>query len=300
MKNLLVVVWLVVTPVAVQAQQIGVNSLYHNNISYYNPAFTASEYQLRGGLQYRNQWSNLEGNPVSYFAQYEHRLDSIHSGIGVTYMRDEVLFATFQSAVVNYSYELYLSQKNRLFFGLSVGAINTSFDPYWVLYDPNDPQVPGKAAQTKLVVNTGALLKLNRFKLGMSALRLNRPNYDELNFRSQLHVVLTADYKWLLTRKFNLEPSVFFISDTHYMSLTTLLRANYTNKFWGMVGYRFDDGIVFGAGVVIHKRFSLGYNLDLITSKLSNITRYSHGIYFNYQIKRPSGYPFKGSVTPYF
>ena len=144
------------------------------------------------------------------------------------------------------------------------------------------------------------MLKLNHFSIGLSGLQLNRPNYDQLNYRSEIHSVLTLDYKWLITRKFNLEPALFWITDTKYMSLTTLLKANYNNMFWGMGGYRFSDGVVLAAGVLIGKRISLGYNLDVINSKLSNGVNYSHGLYLNYQIQRPIVHSFSTTGTPGF
>jgi len=300
MKIVLVVVYSFYFFTIANAQQIGINSMYHNSISYYNPAYTASEYQLRGGVEYRSQWSEFDGAPVSYFGQYEMNFDSLNSGIGITFTRNEVGFSTFQTALLNYRYEVKLSRVNRLSFGLSGGLSNGAIDPVWIVTDPNDPSLPGKESQTKFILNVGAQLKLNRFSAGLSALKMNRPNYEQLNYRAEIHSVLTLDYKWLITRKFSLEPALFWITDTKYMSLTTLLRANYGNKIWGMAGYRFDDGIVLGAGVIIHKRISLGYNLDVITSKLSKIANYSHGVYLNYQIQRPPVYPFRITGTPDF
>ena len=77
MKIFLTSTCLILLSAAIKAQQIVVNSLYQNNISYYNPAYTASQYKLRGGLQYRRQWDNWPGAPVNYMGQYEHNLDSI-------------------------------------------------------------------------------------------------------------------------------------------------------------------------------------------------------------------------------
>lgn len=284
-----------------QAQQIGANSLYRNSLGYYNPAYTAAEYKVRGGFQLQRQWDGWEGSPVNYFGQYEHHLDSINSGIGFTVMREEVGFSIFQSAFVNYSYELKLTRKNKLSFGLSAGAVNTLFDPFWAIFDPNDPEVPGKAAQTKFTLNTGILLTINRFRFGLSALQLNQPNFALLNYKSKLHTVITFDYKWLLTRKINLEPSIFFITDGVFMSATGQLRANYDNKFWLMGGYRSEEAILIGAGAIIHKRYSVGYFLDIRQSKLSNSgTYYSHGVYLNYQIQRPKPLPYRITGTPDF
>lgn len=300
MKNLLLVVCLVVLPFIVEAQQILANSLYHNIMPYYNPAFTASEYQLRGGLHYRNQWSGLAGAPVSYFGQYEHNFDSLNSGIGVTLMREDIGFITIQTAQINYRYELELSHVNRLSLGVSAGMGNLSVAPLWVNDYPNDPSLPGKESETKFTVNAGAMLKLNRFRLGLSALQFNQPNYDKLNYKSKAHAVLTADYKWLITRKFNLEPALFIMSDAVKASLTTLLRANYNNKFWAMAGYRSENLIIFGIGAIFFKKYSIGYNLDITRSKLTNINaQYTHGVYFNYQIQRRKN-SFKIIGTPDF
>ncbi len=103
-------------------QQTPANSLYHNMISYYNPAFTAMQYTIRGGILYRNQWVGIDGTPTTYFGQYEQDLKTINSGIGVTLIRDEIGFSTVQSALINYRYELKLSRLNRLSFGISGGA----------------------------------------------------------------------------------------------------------------------------------------------------------------------------------
>lgn len=281
------------------AQQVEINSLYHNSISFYNPAYTASQYQLRIGAQYREQWSKFDGTPVSYFGQYEQNFDSLNSGIGISYTRNEVGYLTFQTALMNYRYEVRLSHINRLSLGVSGGFSNLDLNAIWVTPDPL-PDLPSSSNETNFIINSGVMLKLNRFSVGLSALQMNRPNYDQLNYRSEVHSVFTVDYKWLITRKFNLEPALFWITDTKYMSLTTLLKANYNNKFWGMAGYRFDDGAVLAAGVIIGKRVSFGYNLDVISSKLSNGVNYSHGLYLNFQIQRPPVNPYRTVGTPGF
>ena len=301
MKIFLTSICLILLSAAIKAQQIVVNSLYQNNISYYNPAYTASQYKLRGGLQYRRQWDNWPGAPVNYMGQYEHNLDSINSGIGITVMREENGFSTFQTALIHYRYELKLSHLNRLSVGLTGGAMNHTFEPFWIVTDPNDPSLPAEGNQTKFVMNAGAMLKLNRFRLGLSVLQLNRSRFDQLNYKSQLHTVFTADYTWMITRKFNVEPSVFFITDAHFMTLTGLLRANYNNKFWALTGYRSGEAIIFGLGAIIKEKFSVGYNLDIWRSRLLNsATTYSHGIYLNYQIQRRALNPYKISGTPDF
>jgi type IX secretion system PorP/SprF family membrane protein len=283
-------------------QQVEINSLYHNSISYYNPAYTASQHQLRGGAQYRDQWSEIKGAPVNYFGIFEQNFDSLNSGSGITYTRNEVGFLTFQTALINYRYEVRLSHVNRLLIGVSGGFSNLALDAIWFTPDslPNHSPLPNSSRETNFIINSGVILKLNRFSIGLSGLQLNRPNYDQLNYRSEIHSVLTLDYKWLITRKFNLKPALFWITDTKYMSLTTLLKANYNNMFWGMGGYRFSDAVVLAAGVLIRKRISLGYNLDVINSKLSNGVNYSHGLYLNYQIQRPIVNSFSTTGTPGF
>jgi type IX secretion system PorP/SprF family membrane protein len=283
-------------------QQVDNNSLYQNSISYYNPAYTASQYQIRTGAQYSEQWSKLDGTPVSYFGQYEQNFDSLNSGIGISYTRNEVGFLTFQTALMNYRYEVRLSHVNHLSIGVSGGFSKLDINAIWVTPDslPDNLPLPSSSNETNIIINSGVMLKLNRFSVGLSALQMNRPYYDQLNYRSEIHSVFTVDYKWALTRKFSLEPALFWITDTKYMSLTGLLKASYNNKFWGMTGYRFDDGVVLAAGVIIGKRVSFGYNLDVISSKLSNGVNFSHGLYLNYQIKRPPINPYRTIGTPGF
>jgi type IX secretion system PorP/SprF family membrane protein len=158
-KLILICVFL---PALAKTQQIVVNSLYHDVISYYNPAFTGTQHQLRGGIHYRNQWTKLNGAPVNYFGQYEQNFDSLNAGIGIVLMREEIGFSTFQMALVSYRYELKLSNLNRLSFGISGGFNNHIREPFWIVMNPDDPYLNfDKVSQTKFILNAGALLTLN-------------------------------------------------------------------------------------------------------------------------------------------
>ena len=301
MKTLLITLSLLSILNSVLGQQIPANSLYHNIISFYNPAFTATEYKIRGGLQYRNQWVGIDGAPVTYFGQYEQDWKTINSGFGVAFIHEEIGFSTLQSILLNYRYELKLSKLNSLSLGISAGTNKVAMDPIWLVFDPTDPELPGKESQTKLNLNAGTLLTLNHFKLGISALQVNRPHFNQLNFRSNIHYSLTLDYKWLITRKFNLEPSLFFLTDWIYISTTEQIRANYDEKYWAMIGYRSRDSILMGIGTVIKKMFGVGYNLDIFKSKLNNSSSvFSHGVYLNFQLIREKNTPMQIIGTPEF
>jgi hypothetical protein len=131
-------------------------------------------------------------------------------------------------------------------------------------------------------------------------MQLNRANYDKISYLSEIHPVLTIDYKWRMNRKFNLEPSIFVITNIKKTSLTTTLKANYNNKYWLIGGYRSEDAIIFGAGVILYKKFSLGYGLDIRMNKLSSNAHYSHGAYLNFQIQRRSTFETRTIGTPAF
>lgn len=85
------------------------------------------------------------------------------------------------------------------------------------------------------------------------------------------------------------------------MSTTGQVRANYTEKYWAMIGYQSQQSLLHGIGTVIKNKFSIGYNLDISRSKLNNSgTLFSHGVYFNFQLKRETLEPLRIIGTPDF
>jgi len=118
-KTIVFLLFLFAATANLQAQDPHFSQFYASPL-YTNPSLSGSEYLPRIVLNYRNQWTAIDANFITYSASVDVPLNSINSGAGLLVTRDEAPSAGMQSieAAFQYSYELYLNDVWSLRMGM--------------------------------------------------------------------------------------------------------------------------------------------------------------------------------------
>lgn len=267
------------------------NMFNHLNV---NPGYAGNSGKMNVVLMNRNQWTGLEGAPVTTVAGADAALNLFGKkvGVGLEVMNDEIGF--FNNLMIRLSFaRRYLLGDGELGVGISTGILSQSFDGSGVVipesdyHDPNDPQVPTeKISGFTPDFGLGAFYQGANWYAGAGIQHLFAP---EPNFQDDFYVYvhrslfLTGGYLINLEeRSFDLEPSIFFRQGGGSWQADLNVNLHFRDKYWAGLTYRYQDAVVLLAGLNLKNGIRAGYSYDITTSKLSNSSSGSHEIMIGY------------------
>ncbi|MBX2891565.1 MAG: type IX secretion system membrane protein PorP/SprF [Saprospiraceae bacterium] len=296
--------------VSLSAQQFPQYSLYMLNPYTYNPAYAGLENTLVANGAYRQQWSSLEGAPVTAHFNAHLPLFVISSGVGLKVENDLIGAHRTTSALLSYNYQMELSRTALLSVGLSAGYMQYALDGTKLrapdgVYEPfgfnhNDPNLPeGKVNAGTPLLEAGVFLQIKRLQMGASmqpafAPVLSVADNNNLKIEPKQHYFFTAAYTLEAGRYLAVRPSAVVKTDLAetQMEISTVLQWN-ENIFAGAsfrgFGNNDRDAAVVIAGLKINEKTTLGYSFDIPLSPLSAANRGSHELLLRYSLDKPIG-----------
>src|SRR5690606_2407383 len=109
------------------AQNLPVYNSYYINPYLYNPAEAATDYAYVF-VNHRQQWMNIEGAPVLTTVNFNTRFDNSRGAIGVKMSNFQRGLLNTSDFALTYAYGIGLSEKSKLYFALSGGAITNNIN----------------------------------------------------------------------------------------------------------------------------------------------------------------------------
>jgi len=172
-----------------------------------NPSFAAVDGSTKVNIAHRSQWSGLNYNLSSQFANFNTYVDDINSGFGISMLN---LLEThtryrFSQATLNYAYRVELAEDWVFIPSLSFGFGNKDFSFDSLLLE-DQIDIPNRTIHIgsvdPILLNTttnffdfsvGGLVMNDRFWLGIGARHLNSPNIAfEFNKNQALAIFFSA------------------------------------------------------------------------------------------------------------
>jgi len=273
----------------IQAQQDPQYTQYMYNMNVINPAYAGSKESFSLTALYRNQWTGLEGNPVTYTFS-AHSPIGKKVGLGLSAIKDELGPVSETNLFADFSYTLQLSPKTKLALGLKAGV--TFHDVGLAsleLQDPNDPFFSQDINNSYPNIGAGAFLYGEKFYVGLSVPNmLKSVHLDEngLKYGSETnHYFATTGYVFQLSENVKLKPSTMVKSafDTPVF-FDVNLNALFYEKFELGASYRFDDSFSGLVGFQITPNIRVGYAYDHITSDIKTVGPASHEVILSFDI----------------
>lgn len=276
-------------------------SQYMFHVSSFNPAAVGDGDMIQITGQHRLQWVGMPnaGQTTVFSINSPLKFGKTLQGIGFKFLNDKFGLFTDQSAHLQYAFKKkigvgVLSVGTDVGFislgfrGDSVSAHNISLGDYHNL--TNDPSIPQRdVSGMSFDMNVGVFYSTPKYYAGASLLHLNSPKVSwtdntEMKLKSTLY--LTGGYNLVLPdSKYVFKPSSLVKTDFGSLQCDLTARVEYDNKYWGGLSCRFQDAVVFLAGLNVAGGLSIGYSYDLPTSQIITVSSGSHEILLTYSFE---------------
>lgn len=260
------------------AQELSATPHLTNNLSFFNPAFTAKDHWISTSLQHNTY---IHGSPNPFQNQnlicYEQYFDAISSGISIQASMQNMSFYRRSSLLLGYSYVLRLKkEKTALRFGVSGGLRNLQSDLFPVGPDAyiNKPN--------RFTINGGVVYTNGNFNIGYSFMQINgKHRWTEMSYPFTSGHTLYADYTFLIKRHKNTTLKSALI--THYdgmgIDLYFVNRLNFNNRMYILAGYSNGQhnnySYSVGIGFNFLEHFSMGYAFENRRMSMLNNSQFS-------------------------
>lgn len=274
----------------VLAQQDPMYTQYMFNGLVINPAYAGSRDAFSASLLYRQQWTGMEGAPVTQTLALHSPLKNDRIGLGLSVINDKIsIYRTLNvNGIASYSIRL---NNGKLAFGLQYGLTNYRADFTNVKFIQDDEEFKNIGNVSKLFPNvgTGLYYHSEKFFLGFSVPRII--NFKIKNNSTVIsdpklerHYFLTGGFIFEVSPNIKIRPSTLVKAVTGVrpqFDLNTLVF--YKDIIAGGISYRTQGTI---AGLVqfqVWKKFKIGYAYDYGLGGLQRLGSGSHEIMLNFE-----------------
>jgi type IX secretion system PorP/SprF family membrane protein len=262
----------------------------------YNPASIANNTdQISAFLLQRLQWFGFTNAPQTTYLTVNAPV--VISGrkhdVGIVFYNDKAGIYENKSVNLQYAYRYKLSTGN-LNFGGNLGFISQTIhgdSVHQITSDYHD--ISGDAVIPTTSVNAmsfdmslGAYYSTKVWYAGLSVLHLFEPKFDMTDYlKSYMSraMYLSGGYTFPLQNdRYKVKPTMLFKTDFISYQVDLDARLEKDNKYWGGLGWRLQDAIIFFIGMNFSNGLSWGYSFDLPTSKFISNSFGSHELFLRY------------------
>lgn len=277
----------------VQAQQDPMYTQYMNNILSINPAYASVGTTLEVTAISRNQWVGVDGAPVTNSLSVMVPLKNLDTGIGGTFLSDEIGPIKQTAAYFDYAFKVRMAYRSYLSFGLTAGV--NFFNTDYAILDVNDEGDPilQEDVTRKFLPNfgMGAFFYNERFFGGVSVPKLIRNQIHEQGYSSQfaskeeMHIFAVAGYVFDLNDDVKFKPYLLGkMVPNSPISVDLSAHFMFYDRLWVGANWRIGDAIGAMTQVFVTKQFRVGYAYDVTASDLSSFNKGTHEILLNYVV----------------
>lgn len=279
-----------------RAQYDAALSHYFLATSYYNPAAAGSTEDLKMLALFNQQWLGFPRAARSFFvtADMPFKIGKTQHGVGLTVFTEGI--GLFQNTHIGAQY----AYKQKLWGGVlsggfQIGLVNQSFngDSIYIPTSEYHQQVDEAFPTTKvqsmaLDVNVGLYYVHKHFYAGVGFTHVNSPTLElEENIYTYIGGLLNfmGGYNIRLRNPlYELQPSVFLLTDLTNFHTDVTLRMEYNKMFSGGLSWRVNEsvGLLLGAKL---GRFQVGYAYSYPTTAIRKATSGSHEVVVQYRLK---------------
>lgn len=287
--SIITIIFLAVT-FSVSAQQDTHYTLYRYNMNLVNPAYAGVSEATVLGINFRSQWSSIEGAPETQSFFFSTPTGN-NVGLGVSVINNRTFIEQQTLIMADFSYRLRLNESTNLYLGLKAGgnSYNANTEGLTTFGTSQDPFLTNLRGGFKFNFGVGALLKGEHYFVALSAPKLlasERLQGDDRELRlddSRLHSYLSAGYDIDLTNDWIFKPSFMLrYINAAPISLDLTATMGYKEVDFGAT-YRLNEGV--GGMFVWNAANWINIGYAYITEFENSIARNgngSHEVFINF------------------
>ena len=292
-----------------QAQQPAHFSLFRDNLSAFNPAYTGSDGQLVAGALVRQQWTGLSEAPQTQFLQFELPFEAVSSGLGLTLQNDRLGLQQNVQGALAYSFFLRTGKESRLSAGIRAGLGSMNWNGSEIrtpegnyssgATEHRDVILPNISfAGQYPILDAGVMYQRNFVKLGFGVKNLANSSFRYTINNGKIRLVTNYFFTFAteleIGEHFRLMPAVLFRSDFIENQLDVATNFEFFRKFDAGLGFRgwssnSRDAVYVMAGLKLSENFRILYAYDFNLSPLRNSNSGSHELMLQYRVNTSIG-----------
>ena len=284
-RKIYLILFILLLSFSLKAQQETLYSVFWNNSSVFNPAYTGEQSKYYFSANIRNQWTKVQGNPLTINGNLEWQIDSLRNAIGLSYTYDKLGLEKNNTIKLNYSHHFKISKDKRIGIGIAPTFATRKFEfNNFVTIDDQtyDPSIPSGEENYKYFdLSFGLSYISNHMKVGISSTQLLESSGTSDNlYRNARHFYGNASYDINVNQKIKIIPQIMIGYVNDYLALNTILLAKYREQYWIGGSFSNEEDLGVMAGVDIAKKFRLGYAFNYYSTSGKQPFGETHEIVF--------------------
>jgi type IX secretion system PorP/SprF family membrane protein len=296
----------------VVAQQDPQFTQYMFNNLYITPAAAGIDGITRFTALHRSQWMGYQssfgdgGAPTSQILTFSTPIYKLKSGFGAYVMHDQLGPQNNLEVQAMYAYHLGIRDNAKLSFGLKLGLFSQGINGTYYRYIQNGDNliIDGKESQVRPDVGVGAMLRSEKFYVGIGVNHLTEAQFDfgldETRGALQKHINFTAGYFYDVNFDLQVHPSILVKSDFNEFSFDVGVIATLRNTMWGGLSFRQSEAatVLLGYSFLKDKSLKFGYSIDVVIKDREAKENFSHELMLIYELPITVGTGKKVVRTP--
>ena len=285
MKKILFIL-LVLIPGMVFGQQFPFMEGYSVNPFSLSPAFAGLHNPKTVFIDYRSDWTGLDGGPRTYQLSYNDKIGKV--GFGARFIYDQTDIFKQTLLLGTYTYELNIANDHFVNMGLSVGLFRNSIDLAKYFNDPSyvldNALIYGQQnSKIKFATDISVLYRyrtLAEAGVLFSNVMFGTMRYSntDMTYKPLKNYLIHASYFFVINNNWDIRPTVILRGGQHVPMLFEISPTLTWNKrFWGNALFRTGGIFGVGAGGEVYKGIMLNYSYNFSTNVALN-TFSSHQI----------------------
>lgn len=259
-----------------------------------NPAATGNSQDINLFFLDREQWLGYNGRPSTQLFNGHYFMESINSGIGLSFEHDHKGYSRSINVKAAYAYHVWFGELSYLSLGLSAGILNKSVNlDDAITEELNDPGLSELDGDSKVNPDFDFGMEYNwkDLTIGASCTHISMSNNSASVLNSTRHFYAYAKYRFHLTETFDLSPSVMYNNSQSVNMFDFNVLGTFMKRYWLGLTYRSnvnitDDMAFIGMlGLEIFDGLRVGYSYDFNTGSIGEYAGGSHEFMLYWKIK---------------
>ncbi len=290
----IVILLLVLMPAIAYGQQFPFMEGYSMDPFILSPAYAGVHNSKTLFLDYRSDWTGIDGGPKTYQLSYSDKIGRVGFGGRFIYDKTDIFKQTL--LLGTYSYEVNITNEHIINFALSVGFFRNSIDLSKYYNDPTFVQDAAlfngqEQSRIKFATDISALYRYRQLEAGVlfSNVMFGTVKYanNDMTYKPLKNFLLHASYLLVIDNRWDVKPTFILRGGQHVPSLFEIApTVTWNKRFWGNVLLR--TGGIYGAGVggEVYKGIMLNYSFNMSTNVALNAFN-SHQVTLGVKIFTP-------------
>lgn len=286
--------------VVIFAQQTEHYGIWKESIITINPAYAGLSGNTNYIVNFRSQWVNLDGSPMTGSFYMSSNVPAAKSGLGVKIQNETIGNRSFLNLAVHYNYRIVNKNKKKWSVGFSGSRESFNLDFSNVL--PSDG-LPGQNDNRLLIwqdpvsyytIGVGMAIVLKDLNIGLTSRQLVQiEEANSIFYHTNQELFFNISYNFTLNKSIEIAPySVFYSNFKHSQAFVGIEMEVY-NQFYSSVGLRGDgssiESLAISFGLKLNKMLTVKYQYEFGMNDLSSEFAGSHEIIITGELNKSIG-----------